>query len=33
MIETGIYYNKEGDLASMYQFCFDGKRLTSKSSY
>lgn len=30
---TCIYYNQKGDIASMYQFCFDGKRLTSKSSY
>jgi uncharacterized protein YxeA len=28
-----IYYNKEGEIASMYQFCFDNKRLASKSSY
>lgn len=28
-----IYYNQKGDLASMYQFCFDNKKLTSKSLY
>jgi hypothetical protein len=28
-----IYYNRDGDLASMYQFCFDNDKLTSKASY
>lgn len=30
---TCIYYNRLNDLTSMYQFCFDGGKLTSKSLY
>jgi PBP1b-binding outer membrane lipoprotein LpoB len=28
-----IYYNKKGELLSLYQFCFDDGKLTSKASY
>jgi hypothetical protein len=28
-----IYYNQEGEFASLYQFCFDNDKLTSKASY
>ena len=28
-----IYYGRKGELASMYQFCFEGDKLDSKSSY
>jgi hypothetical protein len=28
-----IYYNRKGELLSMYQFCFDNGKLTSKASY
>ena len=28
-----IYYNRKGEVLSMYQFCFDNGKLTSKSSY
>lgn len=32
--QTCIYYPVEGgEMLDMYQFCFDGKRLQSKSSY
>jgi hypothetical protein len=28
-----IYFNKEGDVVGIYQFCFENDRLTSKASY
>lgn len=28
-----IYYNQEGELTSLYQFCFDNDKLSSKASY
>lgn len=32
--QSCIYYSRKGDLASLYQFCFDGNdRLRSKASY
>jgi hypothetical protein len=28
-----IYYNREGDITGIYQFCFENDVLTSKASY